>query len=110
MSKLWYTEGARKKPEETTMAGRKQTYPVRLACEEQERLERVIASRKSSQSEAQRARILLVCDEHGEWSDERVAREIGCAAGTVRKWRRRWYETKSIKEAARPGRPRVFSP
>lgn len=92
------------------MAGRKQTYQVRLEGEERERLERVVASRKSSQSEAQRARILLTCDAHGDWSDERVAQAVGCAPGTVRKWRRRWHETKSLKEASRPGRPRVFSP
>jgi hypothetical protein len=92
------------------MAGRKKTYAVYLTTQEREQLEQVVGSRKSPQSEAVRARILLRCDGHPEASDEAVAQAEGCAAATVRKWRRRWCETQNIKEAARSGRPRVFSP
>ncbi len=92
------------------MAGRKKTYRVELQASEREALTRVVASRKSPQSEAQRARVVLCCGEHPDWSDERVAGEQSCSPGMVRKWRKRWVETQSLQEAPRLGRPRVFSP
>ena len=92
------------------MAGRKKSYQVELSADEQAGLTRIVASRKSAQSKAQRARVVLACAEHPEWSDERVADQLGCSAGMVRKWRKRWCDRHSLQELPRPGRPRRFSP
>jgi transposase len=92
------------------MAGRKKTYQVVVDERQRQGLREVVASRKSAQSLAQRARIVLLCAEQPTWSDQRVATEVNCSAGQVRKWRKRWCETQSLQEAARSGRPRVFPP
>ena len=92
------------------MAGRKKRYKVELNADEQAQMARVVASRKSAQSEAQRARVVLACAAHADWSDERVADQVGCSSAMVRKWRKRWSERHSLQELPRPGRPRHFSP
>lgn len=92
------------------MAGRKKRYVISLSDEERTLLEQVVAARSSPQAEAQRARIVLSCADHPDWSDSRVATAVGASAAAVRKWRKRWYATHSLKEAARSGRPRVFGP
>lgn len=92
------------------MAGRKKTYQVEVDEQQRQFLNEVVAARKSPHAEVQRAKIVLRCAEYPEWSDDRVAAEVGCSAGQVRKWRKRWCQTYSLKEAARSGRPRVFSP
>ncbi len=92
------------------MAGRKKIYIIELKPEQQQQLRCLVAARKSGQSEVRRAQIVLTCAEHGEWSDHQVAEAVGCDEETVRKWRQRWVKTQSIQEAARSGRPRLFSP
>ena len=92
------------------MRGRKKTYEIELNETEVAQLRRVVASRKSSQSEVRRAKVVLTCWEHPDWTDEQVASAVSCSAGMVRKWRKRWGETHSLQEAPRSGRPRVFSP
>jgi transposase len=92
------------------MAGRKKTYQVTVDERQRQELHQVVASRKSAQSLVQRARIVLLCAQQPAWSDRQVATEVGCSAGQVRKWRKRWCETHSLQEAVRSGRPRVFSP
>lgn len=92
------------------MAGRKKTYQVEVDEQQRKFLNEVVAARKSPHAEVQRARIVLSCADQPDWSDGRVATEVGCSAGQVRKWRKRWCQTHSLKEAARSGRPRVFSP
>ena len=92
------------------MAGRKKSYRVELDEKRREFLKGVVAGRKSPAAEVQRAKIILTCADHPERSDKQVAAEVGCSEGQVRKWRKRWVQTPSLKEAARSGRPRVFSP
>jgi hypothetical protein len=92
------------------MAGRKKSYQVSVDERQRQTLQEVVASRKSAQSLVQRARIVLMCAEQPTWSDRRVAVEVSCSEGQVRKWRKRWCETQSLQEAPRSGRPRVFSP
>ena len=91
------------------MRGRKKSYVVQLDEAEAAQLRRVVASRKSPQSEVLRAKVILTCGEHPDWTDDQTAAAVGCSAGMVRKWRKRWVETHSLKEAPRPGRPRSFS-
>jgi len=92
------------------MAGRKKTYQVEVDEKQRKFLQDGVAARKSPAAEVQRARIILACADHREWSDKRVAVEVGCSEGQVRKWRKRWCQSHSLKEAARSGRPRLFSP
>lgn len=92
------------------MAGRKKTYQVEVDDKQRKFLHEVVAARKSPHAEVQRARLVLNCADQPDWSDGRVAAEVGCSAGQVRKWRKRWCQTHSLKEAARSGRPRLFSP
>jgi transposase len=85
-------------------------YIVRLEEADRKRLCAIVAGRSRPQGEALRSRILLACEAHGDWTDRQVAHRIGCAWQTVKKWRRRWHETRSVRERPRPGRPRKFSP
>ncbi len=87
-----------------------QDVDVVVGADDQARLEAVVSDRNRPQKHVQRARIVLTCAEQPTWSDRRVAAEVSCSAGQVRKWRKRWCETKNLQEAARSGRPRVFSP
>ena len=92
------------------MPGPKPQYPIELTKEEKERLDRLVKARKAPQGKVVRARILLLADEHPDWSNERIAREVGCSRPTVRKWRQRWVESRSLEDLPRPGAPRRFSP
>lgn len=92
------------------MAGRKKSYQVEVDEKQRKYLNKVANSRKSPYAEVQRARIVVSCADHPDWSDGRVATEVGCSEGQVRKWRKRWCQMPGLKEAARPGRPRVFPP
>ena len=92
------------------MAGRKKSYQVEVDDKQRKFLKEVVAARKSPSAEVQRAKIVLTCADHPDWSDARVAAAVGCSEGQVRKWRKRWCQSHSLQEAARSGRPRVFSP
>lgn len=92
------------------MAGRTKTYVITITERERTDLAQLVAARTSPQGLVQRARIVLTCAAHPEWSDDQVAAAVGCSSATVRKWRKRWHATRSLKEAPRSGRPRVYRP
>ena len=92
------------------MRGPKPKYPVELTPEEERKLRRLVNSRKAPQGLVMRSRILLAAYDHPEWSNQQIARHVGCTDRTVRKWRKRWAERRSIEDLPRPGAPRRFSP
>ncbi len=92
------------------MPGPKPKYPVELTSEEEQKLRRLVKAHKAPQGLVRRARILLAAYDHPEWSNQQIAREVGCSDRTVRKWRRRWAERRSIEDLPRPGAPRRFPP
>jgi hypothetical protein len=92
------------------MRGPKPKNPIALTIEEEQALRRLVKARKAPQGQVLRARILLSAHDHPDWNNHQIARECRCTAWTVRKWRRRWAETKSIEDLPRPGAPRRFSP
>ena len=92
------------------MPGRQKSYVIDLADSEAAQVRRVASSRKSPHSQVRRAQIVLTCWQQPTWTDEQVAQHVHGSAGAVRKWRKRWTETRSLAEAPRSGRPRVFSP
>lgn len=92
------------------MIGRHKAYKIELTEAESQQLQQVVASRKSAQSEAKRAKVVLSSAEHPDWTDAQVAKASVCSPALVRKWRKRWCQTRSLKEAPRTGRPRTFLP
>lgn len=92
------------------MSGRQKTYRVELTEDEFRQFQQLVTARKSSQSEAKRAKILLKSAQQPDWTDAQLAESIGCSSALVRKWRKRWCTIRSLKEAPRSGRPRTFLP
>ena len=90
--------------------GPKPKYVFQLTAEQESRLRKLVAARKSPQAQVVRAKIVLAAHEHPEWSNQQIAAAAGCTDRNVRKWRRRWTETKKIEDLPRPGGPRRFSP
>ncbi|MHC5863395.1 helix-turn-helix domain-containing protein, partial [Nostoc sp.] len=90
------------------MIGRQKTYRVQLTEEEKKLLQQQALARKTGQSKARRAKIIIKVEENPDWTDAQIAGEIGCSSGLVRKWRKRWCQTRSLEEAPRPGRPCLF--
>nr|ADO19085.1 transposase [Nostoc flagelliforme str. Sunitezuoqi] len=90
------------------MAGRQKTYSVQLTEDEKKLLQQQANARKTGQSKVKRAKIILTTAENLDWTDAQIAQNIGCSEALVRKWRKRWCQTRSLEEAPRPGRPRIF--
>lgn len=90
------------------MIGRQKTYSVQLTEQEKKLLQQQALARKTGQSKVKRAKIILTTAEHPDWTDAQIAGNIGCSPALVRKWRKRWCQTRSLEEAPRPGRPRMF--
>ena len=74
------------------------------------RLEAVVRRASSPQALVRRARIVLLA--HAGWPNARIAAELGCAANTVRTWRRRFARggMPSLSDRPRSGRPEVYGP
>lgn len=92
------------------MSGRRKTYQVELTQVEKIQLQQLVAARKSPQSLSKRAKVILQCASEPERNDAQIASLVGGSAAWVRKWRKRWCQTRSIQEANRSGRPRKFLP
>lgn len=92
------------------MRGPRPKYPIILTTEEEAKLTSLTNARTSGQGEVLRAKIVLSADQHPEWSNQQIAQAVGCSDRTVRKWRKRWIETRSLADLPRPGAPRRFSP
>jgi hypothetical protein len=73
-------------------------YFVNLSNEEKEELKTLISNGKSRARVQTRARILLLCDEHPEWSDTKIAQALLCSVPTVERSRKRCVE-ESFKDA-----------
>jgi transposase len=92
------------------MPGPKPKYEIELTTEEERKLRKVSNSRTAPHGEVVRAQILVSAYDHPEWTNQEIAQLVGCTDRTVRKWRRRWVETRRIADLPRPGAPRRFSP
>ena len=71
-------------------------------------LERLVASARAQVREVLRARIVLAAADG--LANAEIARELDVAVNTVRKWRGRFAERgpDGLKDAGRPGRPKVY--
>ncbi|MER8099158.1 IS630 family transposase [Kitasatospora sp. NPDC094016] len=81
--------------------------PLLLSVDERAELERWIRRATSAQALALRSRIVLACAGPEVPAIVVVARELGIAADTVRKWRRRFLAERldGLVDEPRPGRP-----
>jgi transposase len=86
------------------------SYPIQLSDDEAPQLLCLIRIHSTPQSLAFRARIVVTAHDHPDWSNQQIAQHCHTSDRIVRKWRRRWSETKSIADAPHPGAPRRFSP
>jgi transposase-like protein len=91
------------------MKGPKPKYKIQLVENEITELRKLVSARNSPQVKVMRARIVLDAHEHPEWSNQQIAAHAGCTDRAVRKWRRRWNESKSLEDLPRPGAPKRFS-
>jgi len=78
---------------------------IRLTAKELETLEGWIRGRKTAQSLAERARIVLACTTG--WSNSAIAREMGLSRPTVARWRRRFLNQRieGLLDQPRTGAP-----
>src|ERR1022692_3158486 len=83
---------------------------VVLGSRRKARLEAIAQRPSSPRALARRARIVLLA--HAGWPNARIAAELGCAASTVRTWRRRFARggMPALSDRPRSGRPEVYGP
>src|SRR5262245_66000405 len=75
-------------------------------------LRRLARAPSTPQALAFRARLLLRCARAPSPTNDEVAADLGCAADTVSKWRRRFRTRRlgGLYDLPRSGRPAAFSP
>ncbi len=83
--------------------------PFHLTPQEVKKFLQLVQAHRSPQAIARRARIVLAVHAHSTWSSKQIARDLDVNDRLVRKWRQRWQETHSLKDAPRSGAPRRFS-
>jgi transposase len=83
---------------------------VILGARRKARLEAITRRPSAPQALVRRARIVLLA--HQGWPNAVIAAELGCAANTVRTWRRRFARRgmPSLADRPRSGRPQVYGP
>lgn len=92
------------------MRGPKPSTPIALTEEEAAQLRRLLRAHATGQGLVVRAQIVVLAHDHPDWSNQQIAQDVGTSDRMVRKWRRRWVETRSLVDAPRSGAPRRFSP
>jgi hypothetical protein len=83
--------------------------PYHLTPDEVNQFLQLAQAHRSPQALARRARIVLSVHAHPTWSSKQIAKSLSVNDRLVRKWRRRWQESRSLKDAPRSGAPRRFS-
>lgn len=83
--------------------------PLQLTPDEIKQFLRLAQAHRSPQALARRAQIVLTAHAHPTWSSQQIAQFLELDDRLVRKWRRRWHETHSLKDLPRSGAPRRFS-
>jgi transposase len=92
------------------MPGPLPKYPITLTPEQEAYLQPLSTCYTAPYAEVQRARILLLAPQHPTWRNVEIARRVDCCVNTVQHWRRRWQQTASVRDAARAGTRRTFTP
>jgi transposase len=83
---------------------------LQLTPYELNQLKLLVQAHRTPQAIARRAQLIQLSHTHPDWSTKQVAHILNRHESWVRKWRRRWDETHSLKDAPRSGAPRRFPP
>ena len=92
------------------MPGPQPKYAITLTPEQAVRRQRVSTCSMAPFAIVQRAQIVLYAFQYPEWTNATIAQRLGCSVTTVKRWRRRWQATESLRDAPRAGRRRTFTP
>ena len=92
------------------MPGPQPKHPIELNEEQVEKLTHLILSYTQPFCQVQRAKILLLAQDHPQWNNQQIGQAVGCDRQTVRGWRRQWCQEGNLEDSPRPGTPRHFSP
>lgn len=92
------------------MPGPRSKYAITLAPEQEARLVHLSSCYMAPFALVQRAQILLLAARQPAWAQPAIAQRLGCSVTTVRRWRQRWQDTDSLRDAPRVGRRRRFTP
>lgn len=92
------------------MPGPAPIHQIELKEEQQRIVKQTAHSHTAPHAEVVRAKIIEFAAEHPDWTNQQIAKAVPCCDRTVRKWRSRWVQNQSLKDAPRSGAPRRFSP
>lgn len=92
------------------MPGPPPKYAISLSETQVSELTHLSLSYAAPFGEVQRARIVLCAYHHPEWSNTRIARDVGCCVVTVKRWRQRFATQGTLDAMPRRGAPREFTP
>jgi len=81
---------------------------IALTSKRYDELKHIARLLKAPYRQVIRAKVLVACHEHPDWTNHHIARTIGRAYRTVRRWRQRWRRGRSIEDQERAGAPRFF--
>ena len=92
------------------MPGPRPKYAITLTPEQEVRLQHLSTCYMAPFAVVQRALLVLYAARHPEGANTTRARRLGCSVTTVKRWRRRWQVTDSLRDAPRAGTKRTFTP
>jgi len=78
------------------MPGPLPKYTIVLSQDQEKELEHISQSYTLPFWEVQRSKILLLAHRQPYWNNNRIAKETGASCSTVRQWRLRWTNDKTI--------------
>jgi transposase len=82
---------------------------LQLTPNELDYLKLLARAHRTPQAVARRAQLIEASHAHPDWGTKQMARVLNRHESWVRKWRRRWQETHSLKDLSRSGAPRRFA-
>src|SRR5262247_3245267 len=92
------------------MPGPLPKYPIQLTPEQEGHLQHLSTCYTAPFTEGQRARLLLLAPQRPTWRHAEIARQVGGGVHTVKRWRQRWLQTDSVRDAPWAGTRRTFTP
>ncbi len=88
--------------------GPKPCHRINLSRARYDQIVAVSRLRNAPHVQVVRAKVLVAAHDHPDWTNEQIARVVGCTSRTVRQWRQRWRSARSIEDRERAGAPRFF--
>jgi len=85
------------------MPGPLPKYAINLTAAQAMHPQHLSACSTAPFAEVQRARMLLLAHQRPAWRNADIARQVGGAVHTVKRWRQRWQTTDALQDAPRPG-------